>query len=321
MKRAAKNALRCYLSILLCAGIAAQSSADEATTKELLVRMASALRSLSYEGVLVYAHEDRLETLRIVHRVEDGGVHELLESLNGPVRTVTRERDQVTCRLTGDRPFSVNSPSLGADLLVSKPIDPQALSPHYVVHPLGDARVVGRQTEVVGIIPRDAFRYGYRFYIDTESGLPLKSDLMGTEAKPIEQIVFASLDLDPIQPVESLLATRTEPSREQALSPAELGPWRFERLPAGFELVMVDRSADTAGQPMGHFVLSDGLASVSIYIETGDENGLDGGSRIGAVHAAGGKIAGYQITVVGEVPESTVQAVLDGLTFSAEDGG
>lgn len=288
--------------------------------QDQLARMAHALRSLSYEGVLVYVHEDRLETLRIVHRVEGGRVHEMLESLNGPVRTVTRERDRVICRLTGDRPISVNGRGLGTDLLVSKPIDPQALSQHYVVHPLGSARVTGRQTEVVGIIPRDRFRYGYRFYIDTESGLPLKSDLMSTETGPIEQIVFASLEIDPIQPLESLPAARPEPPREQAPSPVELGPWRFERLPAGFELVMADRSADAAGQAMAHFVLSDGLASVSVYIETGEEDGLNGGSHIGAVHAAGGQIAGHQVTVVGEVPEDTVQAVLDGIAFADEDG-
>jgi sigma-E factor negative regulatory protein RseB len=99
----------------------------------------------------------------------------------------------------------------------------------------------------------------------------------------------------------------------------EPGPWRFEGLPAGFELVMVDRSPDGAGQGVQHFVLSDGLASVSVYVEADAEDGLSGGSRIGAVHAAGGTIAGHQVTVVGEVPADTVQAVLAGMVHA--DGG
>lgn len=325
MKRVARNALDRCLPILLSIGIGVQVATVNASTHEQLARMATALRSLSYEGVLVYAYEGHLETLRIIHRVEGGHVSELLESLNGPVRTLTRERDKVTCRLAGDRAFSVPGRGLGADLLVSKPIDPQALSLHYVIRPLGGARVAGRETEVVGIIPRDALRYGYRFYIDIENGLPLKSDLMGTEQRPIEQILFVSLELDPAPPDHPMPAAGSESSSmsspEQASAPLEPGPWRFERLPAGFRLVMADRSADEAEQVMDHFVLSDGLASVSVYIETGDEDGLSGGSRIGAVHAAGGKIAGHQVTVVGEVPEGTVQAVLDGIAFAGEGGG
>jgi sigma-E factor negative regulatory protein RseB len=75
----------------------------------------------------------------------------------------------------------------------------------------------------------------------------------------------------------------------------------------------VDRPAGAAEDSTEHYVLSDGLASVSIYIERGVEDGLQGGSRIGAVHAVGGRIAGHQVTVVGEVPAATVEQVLAGI--------
>jgi sigma-E factor negative regulatory protein RseB len=281
--------------------------------EEQLARMASALRSLSYEGILVYAHDSRLETLRIVRRVENGKVHELLESLNGPVRMVTREQDQVTCHLANESPILVRSKGLGSDLLRPRALNPEALAPHYVLHPLGEARVAGRQTDVVGIIPRDALRYGYRFYLDVDSGLPLKSDLMGTEAKPIEQIVFTSLTLHPEAPSDTDPPAATARSSPQAPASQQTGPWRFKGMPAGFELVMADRSAIAAGSNTEHYVLSDGLASVSVYIERGVEDGLQGGSRIGAVHAAGARIAEHQVTVVGEVPAVTVQSVLAGI--------
>jgi sigma-E factor negative regulatory protein RseB len=268
---------------------------------------------LSYEGVLVYAHDSRLETLRIVHTVENGKVKEVLESLNGPSRRVTRDNDRVTCRLSGDGLISVHGQGLSMDLLGSGAINPRSLSPNYTVRSLGSARVAGRQTEVVGIIPRDALRYGYRFYLDLESGLPLKSDLIGTEDEPIEQIIFTSLTLGPnqvsavVRKHESLVET----DRESPANPPRF--WRFEHLPEGFELIMVDHSADDAERGLEHFVLSDGLASVSVYIEKGAEDGLSGGSRIGAVHAVGGKVAGHQVTVVGEVPADTVDAVLAGV--------
>jgi sigma-E factor negative regulatory protein RseB len=301
------------LCLLALSVLTLPAAGDTRSMEDQLARMSLALRTLSYEGVLVYAHDDRLETLRIVRRVRDGRVHEQLESLNGPVRVVTTEQDKVTCKLSDDSPILVRSRGHGGDLLRPKALDPEALSTHYLIHPLGEARVAGRQTAVVGIIPRDALRYGYRFYLDDDSGLPLKSDLMDAEARPIQQIIFTSLTLEPgAAPV-------TEPAaavHHQSLSLAPAGgtgPWRFDQMPAGFELVMADRAATTAGSDTEHYVLSDGLASVSVYIERDMENGLRGGTRIGAVHAVGGVIADHQVTVVGEVPAATVQLVLAGI--------
>ena len=86
--------------------------------------MSDALRSLSYEGTLVYLHDNKLETLRIVHRVEDGQVREQLVSLNGPVRTLTREKGRVTCELSNSHPISVPGHGVKRDLLHARAIDP-----------------------------------------------------------------------------------------------------------------------------------------------------------------------------------------------------
>jgi sigma-E factor negative regulatory protein RseB len=285
---------------------------------EQLQRMASALRSLSYEGTLVYSHDGRLETLRIVHRIDDGRVHERLESLNGPLRTMTRVQDQVTCHLSDARPISVRDQGLGTDLLRSRAIDPAALASNYLIHHLGSARVAARQTEVVGIIPRDRMRYGYRFFIDQETGLPLKFDLMDSEHKAIEQIMFTALELHAEQPPPSP-ARSAEAGDPAPPAPPSLGPWRLDPLPAGFEVVMVDHWTDDEDDRVEHFVLSDGLASISVYVENGDQEGLSGGSRIGAVHAVGGVVEGHQVTVVGEVPAQTVEAVLAAVSLAEAD--
>jgi sigma-E factor negative regulatory protein RseB len=294
---------------------------SEGTPGEQLARMSDALRSLSYEGTLVYLHENKLETLRIVHRVEDGQVHEQLVSLNGPVRTLTREKGKVTCELSDSHPISVPGHAVGKDVLYARTIDPGALADNYLVHPLGTARVAGRQTDVVGIIPRDGLRYGYRFYLDRVSGLPLKSDLMGQQTDPIEQIMFTSLDLLPSGDLVSTVAKPVqEPPPPGAVSVVpDSSPWQFAALPPGFTLVMRDNWRDAAGEPVEHFVLSDGLASVSVYVESDPEEGLEGGTRIGAVHAAGSRVSDHQVTVVGEVPSATVDAVLAGIRRSEGD--
>lgn len=61
---------------------------------------------------------------------------------------------------------------------------------------------------------------------------------------------------------------------------------------------------------MEHYVYSDGLAAVSVFIEV--LNGVNttpliqGTTRIGAVHAFGHSQDGYHVTVVGGVPSRTV---------------
>jgi sigma-E factor negative regulatory protein RseB len=304
-----------WLLSTLLVGVA---SASEQSVADQLKRMSHAMRSLSYEGTLVYLHDNQLETLHVIHRIDHGRLHEQIVSLNGPLRTVTREHDEVTCELANANPFSVRRHGVTLDLLRSKGFDPNALVPHYLLHPLGSARIAGRHTDVVGVIPRDDLRYGYRFYVDEGTGLPLKSDLIGQSAEPIEQVMFTAIKVLPQAPNPDA-NSEDVPQDNDRSHPGSVAedddPWRFTDVPAGFSLVMRDHWLDGSGRPIQHFVLSDGLASVSVYVENADPDGLQGSTRIGAIHAAGGRVAGHQVTIVGEVPAATVQAVLAGVRY------
>jgi len=292
----------------------AQAAVSGPGPTEQLVRMANALRSLSYEGTVAYLRDNQLESLRVIHRVEDGQVREHLVSLNGPVRTLTREKGKVTCKLSASRPISVPGSRVGREMLHSATLNPRVLRNYYGVYPLGDARVAGRYTQVVGVIPRDRLRYGYRFYLDRESGLPLKSDLMGQQTTPIEQVMFTSLNLLPSQvPVSGVGPVPPQSGYRPKRPVPDLLPWRFDAPPPGFVLVMHADWRDGGGQPVDHFVLSDGLASLSVYVEGSPREVLEGGTRIGAVHAVGKRVSDHQVTVIGEVPLETVETVLAGI--------
>jgi sigma-E factor negative regulatory protein RseB len=57
-----------------------------------------------------------------------------------------------------------------------------------------------------------------------------------------------------------------------------------------------------------HWVFSDGLASVSVYIEASiDKDEYSGVTHRGALNAFGTMVDGYYVTVVGEVPRRTVE--------------
>ncbi|MFW6257935.1 MAG: MucB/RseB C-terminal domain-containing protein, partial [Halochromatium sp.] len=61
------------------------------------------------------------------------------------------------------------------------------------------------------------------------------------------------------------------------------------------------------------FLISDGLSTVSVYVEPDQGHGFTGAKRVGAMNAAGRILDGHQITVVGEAPLPTVQAIADAL--------
>lgn len=286
-----------------------------AQASELLERMSTALRSLDFEGTLVYLLDNRMETLHLVHRVDGVQVQERLVSLSGPVRIATRSHGQLTCTMRDGHPISVKS-HRGRSLLHTQPIDPGALVGRYRLELQGSARVAGRESDVASIEPLDALRYGYRFYLDRETGLPLKSDLIDLDGNAIEQIMFTSVTLDdsktPSAPVANALEPIVPAVQEQAKAPAA-SSWHFDRRPSGFEQTMHDAIQDQTGAVVERFVFSDRLSSYSVYIEPDAEDGLQGVTRIGAAHAAGRRVGDHQITAVGEVPADTVKAAVEGI--------
>lgn len=310
-------------AVLVCLlALATGSSADLGGSERaatMLERMNSALRSLDYEGTLVYLFDNRLETLHLVHRVDGGRIQERLLSLSGPVRAVTREHGRVTCVRPDGHPISVQSRA-GRNLQRAERIDPAALADRYRIAIGGAERVAGRETDVITIEPRDTLRYGYRFHLDRETGLPLKSDLIDDRGEPIEQLMFTSITTQSVS-ADSGAALAPTPDRgaEAESKPGHPSRWRFDERPAGYEPAMHDVMRDPNGAEVEHFVFTDRLSAYSVYIEADTGDGLEGVTRIGAAHAAGRRIGDHQVTAVGEVPAATVEAAVAGVRLAEED--
>jgi sigma-E factor negative regulatory protein RseB len=331
------------LAALVCAAAVAsagepvQQGQDESSVEGLLTRMHDAQQRVGYEGTVVYLHANRLATLRVARSIDDGDSKESLLALSGPIRAVARNAHGVTCMLPDALTFATPR-GHRSGLLRSVPLDFARIRRHYRLQPLGASRVAGRDTDVIGIVPRDAYRYGYRFFIDRASGLPLKIDLMDDGAEPIEQVMFTQVEIRSVASDHAgsgasakrppgIAAAGARPDSEDAAesdssgdsaaslpraSAAESG-WRLTRVPPGFEPLAPSESVSPESV-IEHLVVSDGIASVSVYIEAAGTQGLEGAARVGAITALGGRVAGdYHATVVGEVPERTAQMLLEGL--------
>ena len=293
------------------------SEPDEA--RAWLERMVEAVQGLAYEGRFVYIHGEHVEAMEIVHRRGDEGEQVRLVSLNGAAREILRDDDAVTCILPDSRTVLVEERRARSYLPEGLLRLREGLERHYEFVLAGEDRMTGRMAQVIAVQPRDAYRYGYRLWLDRETGMLLKSDLLDESGTAVEQMMFTSLELRQDIPAERLQPSTSGrgyewlrvPARDAGTStPAQ--SWSVGSLPPGFRMAMrTEHGMATSRMPVEHLVYTDGLASVSVYVERSEDSSemLDGPSRMGAVSAFGLEVDGHQVTVVGEVPERTVELI------------
>jgi sigma-E factor negative regulatory protein RseB len=288
-----------------------------AEPKEWLERMNQALNSRNYVGVFTHMRGDRAETLRIIHRVKGKNVSERLLSLDGSEREFIREGDELTCYFPDRREVLVERGSPDAPLLSLPSLD-GGDSNVYEIQGGERERLLGRKTRMVALTPRDEYRYGYRLWIDEETSMPLKTQLCDQQGKVIEQILFSNIDL-PERIPDSMFKPSVDASnfrwlraeRQLALnnSPAL---WGAMRLPPGFRMSTSGaQSMPGSSQPVAHLVFTDGVASVSVFIEPrkADAPVQQGAARVGSSSTFSTVVDGHQVTAVGEVPANTVQFI------------
>jgi sigma-E factor negative regulatory protein RseB len=293
--------------------------ADDDDARAWLDRMSRALATRNYDGTFFHLRNGKVETLRIVHRVADGKVVERLVSLDGSGREIIRNDQELTCYLPDQRRVLVESRPEGGSLLAALPTFDASLADHYQVIKLAPGRLLGRSTQVIAVNPRDAFRFGYRLWIDEGTALPLKTQLCDEKGNVVEQILFANIVVPDSLP-ESAVEPRVNTEGMQWVrqpAPSTSGAtfasnWRASKVPPGFRLTATGTQLlEGSTSPVTHLVYSDGLASVSVFIENrpAQPDQFNGLAKVGSAFTFSTTTQGHQVTAVGEVPPQTVQLI------------
>ncbi len=196
----------------------------------------------------------------------------------------------------------------------------------YEISEVARTRLNRRDTRVILVAPKDEYRYGYRLWIDEATAMPLKTQLCDARGHVIEQIVFASLTLaaripdsafKPDVSADGFQWLRTEtPVPKEASASASL-VWNALKLPPGFK--MTARSAQVmpgSSDPVDHLVFTDGMASVSVFVEAQQKVAAgqqpvneEESATVGSSSAFSTVIDGHKVTAVGEVPPATVRFI------------
>ena len=291
----------------------------QADAKAWLAATKQAVSHLNYRGTVAHLKDNRIESLQVLHRMSNGVEQERLLSVNTPMREVIRNAEKVTCYFPDSRSMSVETKPLRQSFLLDLPTDLTALSRHYTLSLGGTEHVAQRLARLVRIDPLDDYRFGRRIWVDVESKLPLKYELIDENGQVVEQMVFNSLSVEDSIPAQELSAsTQFDGSwkvKQHETLPADSLIWTLDGVPDGFQMMSYTRLKRGPGnRAIDHILLSDGFSSVSIYIdELMNEFFTAQPRKVGGINSYTRKLDKYLVTVMGEVPAKTVQSIANGI--------
>lgn len=316
--------MRTLLSVLLLAASWAANAQEAVSAQAWLERMATALNTQQFQLSLVQLQRDQIRALRYLHGVVDGQEVAYLDHLNGPAKSVVRVGQQVIYLEHDVAPYSVAASRIRGWLPPAFASDISRLVPHYQFVLAGRNRVAGRTAQLIRVVPDDSFRYQYRVWLDLETALPLRVDLLDTENNLLEQVLVIELHrFEAPLPILSELKQQTWPDIVLPPHQEDAPRWQFGWLPHGFEVAHYDRHLLLGlNEPVEYLSLSDGLAEISVYIGRVGQIELpthltttNGLALASAIHGD------VEVVAVGKLPVETLSNVASNLYPANADGG
>lgn len=303
---------------------AAGNGAERSLT-EWLVRLNEASTRRAYTGTFVVSAGSAMSAAKIWHVCDGSQQVERVDTLTGAPRTTVRRNDDVIT-FAPDTKVAVSErrDALGLfPALLQTPSN--TLAQHYQLRQMGVVeRVAGHEADVLELQPRDELRFGYRIWSEKKTGLVVKLQTLDRDHSVLEQVAFSELQLNAPVRMDQLLKVMkntqgyaVQTTRMTKTTPEAQG-WRLKAPVPGFSSISCQVRNDAApastasrslGQPI-QWVFSDGLASVSLFLEPFDparhvsEGTVSPG---GALHSLSKRLDDHWLTVVGEVPPLALQ--------------
>jgi sigma-E factor negative regulatory protein RseB len=287
-----------------------------------LGRIQDAAQKLNYSGTFVYQQGGQVQASRITHFVDQSGEYEKLEVLDGQPREYIRHNDDVRC-------YMPDSKTILQEKRVSSDLFPAVLAgsaeeidAHYQFIHSGTERVGGRACNVVMLQPRDKLRYGYRLWSDQETGLLVKAQTLNERGDVIEQIAFTDLTIgngiDKARTQPSVTSTENWRTEKFETVPANLtaAGWSVQSPVPGFRKILEIKRSFGQNHDVGQIVYSDGLAAISVFVESADAPGVAAGdANQGPINIVSRRQGNQWLTVIGEVPAISIRQVANSVEF------
>lgn len=317
-----RRVLVACLLLAACEGQAFAASAQDAI--EWLAKVSSASRSLNFAGTFVYQTGKTSETSRIAHVTDATGEYERLETLDGLPREIVRTNSEVRYYLPHEK-VVISDHAMQRRFPDWTHVSPEQLAVSYAAR-LGTLdRIAGLPAQQVVLEARDALRYGHVFWIEPSSGLLLKSRMLDASGDLVEQFTFSDVAIgglverDKLRSSYAALAKdwREINARGEILKPEENWVSCNAHIPGFRQISAVRRKIKGGGADAVHLVYSDGLATMSVFVEPLAPNKptpLLGESSAGPTRMFKRMIGTqYLVTALGEVPPESVRQLAEAI--------
>ena len=303
----------------IAAGLAWSVQAAPPDPLSLLQRAAQASRQANYEGTYVHTNGERTSTVRISHVNAGGEEHERIQPLDGAALEIVRRNDEMFCRFPDAKTVRLD-PRITARFFPGiLGATAESISASYDVKLGKTERVLGYECQWIRLDPRDSLRYSQRICAEVASGLILRARTLNEQRIVIEQYSFTDLRIGQLaanQDLKSIFRARnrqwlTDGQPRDEVASADTG-WAVASLPAGFRKVTeLRRTLPGRAHPVSQIVLTDGLASVSVFVEPNVTPGriAESSSEDGTTTFYVRPMGEHLVTVLGEVPLATAQQV------------
>jgi sigma-E factor negative regulatory protein RseB len=301
------------LSLVASSAFAADPAANlNAVT--LLERIQQAAQQQNYVGSYIHQQGTQVQASRVTHLQDKTGEYEKLELMDGQEREFIRHNDDV-------RVYSPDSRLLLIEKRARYDTFPALLTTaaadvdrYYQLRQGDTDRVAGHPAQEVVLEARDKERYGYRLWYDRDTFLLLKAQTIGDRGNVIEQVAFSDVVIggavDPARVKPKVANTdgwRVETNRMIPVDLAGAG-WTVTQPVPGFRKVMEVRRAFGGREDIGQMVYSDGLASISVFIEARvPDDATEGDASRGPVNIVMRRFHEYWLTVVGDAPATAIR--------------
>jgi sigma-E factor negative regulatory protein RseB len=285
-----------------------------------LQKAAGSARSASYAGTFVHTNGDRTSTFRVTHLNVNGEETERIEPLDGQPHEIVRRNDEMYCHFPDAKTVRLDTRITARFFPSILRSAPEAIAASYDVKMGKTERILGYECQWVRLEPKDNLRFEQRVCAESASGLVLRAKTFNGEHQVIEQYTFTELRIGPqagrAADVRSSFETRskqwrTDKQPREDAKTADTG-WAVTNVPAGFQKVTeIRRTMPGRSQPVSQIVLSDGLASVSVFVEANasPSRTAEASSEDGTTTFYSRPMGDQLVTVLGEVPLATAQQV------------
>ena len=198
------------------------------------------------------------------------------------------------------------------------------LAENYTVRKWDTQRIAGIECQVLLLEPKDGLRYGHKLWADMTTGLLLKAQMFNERGDVVEQIGFTQVEIGGIIEKYQARLARRDGGRDWRVAGAQVSDanfaeagWKIDAAIPGFRKISEMKRSRSDGAEFGQVVFSDGLSSVSVFVEPARPGVKvrDGAAVHGAANVYRRSLGDHVVTVLGEAPAACVTRIARAIEF------